>query len=380
MNRSTIHNKQRIISMLLITLQWQLLTSCLKETADNIPEKVNRTVLFYMAGDNSLSEETQEKIDALCAAWQVTGDNHLLVYRDDADHLPQLLEIKAGADGKGVAEVLETYEEENSASAKVFGNVLTDVVLRYPAADYGLIWFSHSSGWLPLQTFVRPRSVGMDGQDEMELRSFAAVIPEGQFSFIIFESCLMAGAEVAYELSGKTEMLLASGTEIVSPGFTPLYGKLLDCLYRKRPALEEFAESYYTYCNFQQGDSRSATVSVIRPPALAPLKELLASAESRVEHWEWIDRRGLQHFDRRKSDYLFYDLEDYIRRIGSQDDINRLAGVLDAAVLYKAATKSFMPDSQYGFAINGYCGLTIYVPLAQYSYLNAQRELLKLFN
>lgn len=371
--------KIRIISVTLMA-SLLLLSSCLEEMADGTPEKVNRTVLFYMAGDNDLSEETQQKIDALCAAWKVTGDNHLLVFRDDADNAPQLLEIKAGTDGKGVVEVVETYEEENSASAKVFGAVLTDVVLRYPAMDYGLIWFSHGSGWLPSQTFATPRSVGMDGRDEMELQDFAAAIPEGQFSFIVFESCLMAGAEVAYELIGKTEVMLASGTEIVSPGFMPLYDKLLDCLYRKTPALEEFAAGYYEYYNSLQGDYRSATVSIIRPSALEPLKGLLESAEGNVEHWEWLDRSNLQHFDRRKSDYLFYDLEGYIRRIGSQEDLNKLAGILDAAVVYKAATEAFMPDSKYGFTISSYCGLTIYIPVANFTYLNARRKLLKLFS
>lgn len=358
-----------------------LLSSCLKEEADGIPEKTNRTVLFYMAGDNSLSDETQEKIDALCAAWNVDDDNHLLIYQDSkGENTPRLLEIKNGYDGKGMAEEVKTYEEENSASASVFSRVLTDVILHYPASDYGLVMFSHGSGWLPLETYVTPRSVVMDGEKEMELQDFAAAIPEGQFSFIIFESCLMAGAEVAYELIGKTEKILASCTEIVSPGFTPLYGKLLECLYRKDPALEEFARSYYEYYNLLSGDDRSATVSVIRPSALEPLKEFLAKVESNVEYWERVDRTGIQHFDRRKSDYLYYDLEGYIRQIGSQKDINELSGILNAAVSYKAATEYFMPGSNYGFSINRHCGLTIYIPTPKYPYLNTQRKLLKLFS
>lgn len=371
--------KKEIISIVLIIPF--VLSSCLKEVADGRPVLTNRTVLFYMAGDNSLSAETQEKIDALSAAWNIKGDNHLLVYQDrEGEELPRLLEIKTGADGKGVAEEVETYEEENSASASVFARVLTDVVLRYPASDYGLVMFSHGSGWLPAGTYAVPRSAATDGTDEMEIRDFAAAIPEGQFSFIVFESCLMAGAEVAYELTGKTEYMLASSTEIVSPGFTPLYGKLLECLYSSTPALEEFARTYYEHCNSLIGDDRSATVSVIHPSALEPLKKLLKSAESKVEHWEWIDRSGIQHFDRRQSNYLYYDLEGYIRQVGSQEDINELAGILDAAVTYKSATESFMPGSNYGFHIDRHCGLTIYIPVAEYTYLYAQRKRLKLFS
>lgn len=371
--------KMKAISIILITPL--LFFSCLKEDADGYSETSNRTILFYMAGNNNLSEETQEKVDALCAAWNVKGENHLLIYQDRGrEYAPRLLELRTGPNGKGVAKEVETFEEDNSASAFTFARVLTQVVLRYPASDYGLVMFSHSSGWLPSETYASPRSVAMAGTKEMELQEFAAAIPEGQFSFIVFESCLMAGAEVAYELIGKTEKILASGTEIVSPGFTPLYGKLLECLYKKTPALEEFARSYYEYCNSLSGDDRSATVSVICPSALTPLKQLLTNVESHPEQWEWVDRSSIQHFDRRKSDYLYYDLEDYIRQIGSQKDINELASILNAAVSYKAATESFMPGSGYGFPISRYCGLTIYIPIPKYSYLNAQRESLKLFS
>lgn len=377
MNGFTISMKT--ISMILIIPL--LLSSCLKEEADGHPQISNRTILFYMAGDNNLSNETQEKVNALCAAWNIEGDNHLLVYQDrGGENAPRLLEIKTGPDGKGMAEEVETFEADNSASAYVFARVLTDVILRYPATDYGLIMFSHSSGWLPLETQAFPRSVTMDQDREMELREFADAIPEGQFSFIVFESCLMAGAEVAYELIGKTDKILASSTEIVSPGFTPLYGKLLECLYKKTPALEEFARTYYEYCNSLSGDDRSATVSVIHPSGLVPLKEFLQRVERNVERWEWLDRSNIQHFDRRKSDYLYYDLEGYIRQIGSQAEINELAGILDAAVSYKAATESFMPGSGYGFSISQHCGLTLYIPTVRYSYLNAQRNLLKLFS
>ncbi|MEB3373928.1 clostripain-related cysteine peptidase [Bacteroides sp. CR5/BHMF/2] len=182
----------------------------------------NRTILFYMAGDNSLGDETQEKIDALAAAWNVGGNSHLLVYQDRGEeYMPRLLEVKTGADGKGTVEVLEEYKDENSASAGVFARVLNDMLRYCPGSDYGLVVFSHSSGWLPTGTFAQPRSVVTDRDTEFDLIDFARAIPNGQFRFIVFESCLMAGAEVAYELKDKTGYILASSAEILSPGFMP---------------------------------------------------------------------------------------------------------------------------------------------------------------
>lgn len=369
----------RIISIILtIPL---LCTSCLDEEADNREQLPNRTVLFYMAGDNSLSGETQEKVDALAAAWNIGGENHLIVYQDrGGEYPPRLLEIKTGADGKGTAEVVEEYEPENSALKTVFARVLTDVVLRYPASDYGLVMFSHGSGWLPAGTLASPRSVVKDGNSELELSDFTAAIPDGQFSFIVFESCLMAGAEVAYELKNKTEYILVSSAEIVSPGFTPLYDKMLERLYKMTPDLTGFAQDYFNHCNLQSGDKRSATISVIQPTALLPLKPLLARMESQVQNLDRLERGDIQHFDRRQANHLYYDLEDYVRTIGTQADINELAGILEGAVVYRAATETFMPASSYGFSIRQHCGLTIYIPDYRYPYLNNRRTQLLLFS
>ena len=371
--------KIRIISIFLIIPL--LLSACWKEEADHIPVLPNRTILFYMAGDNSLGDETQEKIDALAAAWNVGGNSHLLVYQDRGEeYMPRLLEVKTGTDGKGTVEVLEEYKDENSASFKVFTRVLNDMVRYCPGSDYGLVVFSHSSGWLPTGTFAQPRSVVTDRDTEFDLINFARAIPNGQFRFIVFESCLMAGAEVAYELKDKTGYILASSAEILSPGFTPLYGGMLEKFYKATPDLAGFAREYYEYCNRLSGDSRSATVSVISTAGLAPLKSLLARAESNVEHWEWVERDGIQHFDRRAKDYLFYDLEGYVKAIGTPDEINELAGILESSVLYQAATEAFMPGDKYGYAIGQHCGMTIYIPVAKFRELNTQRKRLLLFS
>lgn len=371
--------KIRIISIFLIIPL--LLSACWKEEADHIPVLPNRTILFYMAGDNSLGDETQEKIDALAAAWNVGGNSHLLVYQDRGEeYMPRLLEVKTGADGKGTVEVLEEYKDGNSASAGVFARVLNDMLRYCPGSDYGLVVFSHSSGWLPTGTFAQPRSVVTDRDTEFDLIDFARAIPNGQFRFIVFESCLMAGAEVAYELKDKTGYILASSAEILSPGFTPLYGGMLEKFYKATPDLAGFAREYYEYCNRLSGDSRSATVSVISTAGLAPLKSLLARAESNVEHWEWVERDGIQHFDRRAKDYLFYDLEGYVKAIGTPDEINELAGILESSVLYQAATEAFMPGDKYGYAISQHCGMTIYIPVAKFRELNTQRKRLLLFS
>lgn len=380
MKIDSLHRRTNSKIIFIILIFALLVSSCLKEEGDNQPVIPNRTLLFYMAGDAEMEGEMQEKTDALAAAWNMPEGNRLLVYQNRGkDYLPRLLEI-----GKDKVDVLEDYPDRKTTFSQDLSRAINDMVRLCPGSDYGLIVFSHSNGWLPSGNYgsgTGTRTVATDGSKDFELRDFARTIPDGQFRFIIFEGCQMAGIEVAYELRNKTKFILASSAEIVSPGFTPVYGKMLERLYKATPELNEFANDYYEYCNEQTGDFRSATISVINTAGIAPFRKFISRVEEEnVEHWEWVERDKIQHFDRRKANHLFYDLEGYIRSIGTQEDINQFAGLLAGAVTYKAATASFMPGTPYGFDIGEHCGLTIYIPSTKYPYLNEQRKLLLLFS
>lgn len=71
--------KIRFISIFLMNPL--LLSSCLQEEVDNIRVPPNRANLFYMAGDNSLGGETQEKISD-CHAFEKLENNkgEIIIY------------------------------------------------------------------------------------------------------------------------------------------------------------------------------------------------------------------------------------------------------------------------------------------------------------
>ena len=221
-----------------------------------------RTILVWLGGDNNLSDETGRKIEALRQGWTYTG-NKCLIYQDSRDGA-RLLRLRGGCrtTPPPYVEIVREYGAENSASPATFARVLREVADEYPADSYGLIFFSHASGWLPAGTLQNPqkqrkrsRSIGVDdggtGRAEMEIAEFAAAIPDGMFDFIVFETCLTAGVEVAYELRGKSDYMLASAAEIVSPGFTPVYPSALRLLcntaVETRAALEAFGHAWMNY-------------------------------------------------------------------------------------------------------------------------------------
>lgn len=111
-----------------------------------------RTVLVYLAGDNSLSDEVGTKTEALVVGWHNTQDN-LLIYRDgrDADGTPSLLKVEADA-LHPYAKVVKEYPESNSAASEIFSEVLRDVTVR---AHSGLTTYIEQSAYPSLNVAWR---------------------------------------------------------------------------------------------------------------------------------------------------------------------------------------------------------------------------------
>lgn len=351
-------------------------TACVKE--EDEPALIKRVVLVYLGGDNNLSAEVVQKSDALCKAWKPVPDGKLLIYKDAMGSAPQLVEV-VQENGKNVQQVLLDYEEENSADKVVFARVIREVKELYPASSYGLLLFSHASGWLPEQALINPRiapvgsrSVLMDGKKEMELADFAAAIPDRTFDFIIFEACFMAGIEVAYELKDKADYILASSAEIVSPGFSEIYESALHYLYEPVANLTGFGQTVFNHINNKEGYARSATFSLIKTGEIRPLA-VYVSENCNYSLAE--DIKTYQHFDR-NSYHLFFDFGQYYTSLlGTQNQKAELVRLINNCVVWKAATPDFLINYS-GFKVSEHSGLTTYITQESYPNLNnAYRQL-----
>jgi len=343
------------------------------------PELPERTIIAYFVGDNDLSSEISPKIDALQQGMAQMGetDNHLIVYADYRDQMPELSEVTAS----GIKQ-LEQYAARNSASAANFSAILQQVMQDYPAKSYGLICFSHASGWLPQSALNNPvgfaknaypafRSVFDDNGYEMPLSEFADAIPltpnGDKLKFILLETCYMAGAEVAYELRNKTEWILASAAEMLSPGWEDIYPSQLAGLFMPEPQLKDFAQAYFDYRSNQTGASRSATVSLISTEKMEELANEVKALRSNENNM--IDVSNIQCFNR-NSYHLFFDLSDYVESFANPDQISDYEKTLSEVVIYQAATFQFMPGYPYSYLILKHCGLTTYIEQPQFPDLN----------
>lgn len=374
--------------ILAVLLSAVLFSSCINEEYEGPDPNLSvRTILVWLGGDNSLSGETERKIEALRQGWTYTG-NKCLIYQDSRDGA-RLLRLRGGCRTTPTpyVETVREYGAENSASPATFARVLQEVADEYPADSYGLIFFSHASGWLPAGTLQNPqkrtRSIGVDdggtGRAEMDMVDFADVIPGGMFDFIVFETCLTAGAEVAYQLRGKADFMLASAAEIVSPGFTPVYPSALRLLcntaVETRTALEAFGRAWMDYVTTNYtGARRSATLSLIDINETSPLAARTQAA-LRTRSAEAPDLSRLQHFDRPGS-YgdsparpRFFDLDEWLETVAAPGEYEAFRLQLERTVVWKAATEMFMAG-QNGFTIRRHSGLTTYIEQEAFPDLN----------
>ncbi|MCC8088511.1 MAG: clostripain-related cysteine peptidase [Rikenellaceae bacterium] len=366
---------------LLIPLLFFILSGCHKSDNPVVGEDKNRTVIAYLGRDNSdLYYEWEDKKNAMAEGWSGTNGN-LLIFEDlygDGIGLYEVVRIN----GRNSLMALDTYGiGEDSADPEVFNSVVISLLSTYPADSYGLIVFSHGSGWLPEGSLETPRSIIKDNDSEMEITDFARALPQNyKFEFIVFEACYMAGIEVVYELRDKTDYILASSAEIISPGFRDIYAGYMDYFFLPSADLYSFTAQAFDYVNSQSGAWQSGTLSVINTAYLYELGQWL-KRHIDTEKIGSIDPDEIQHFDRRSGNHLYFDFEDYFSRIIKEDaDLSEFAGILEKCVTYKAATPYFFSGLFGGFEINKHSGLTTYIEQEEFPYINERYRELNWYN
>ena len=341
-----------------------------------------RTLLVYIALNNSLSGEIKDMHDALKEGWDSkTMGSLVILTHSKGDASPMLIKFKEH-NNEIVADTLRRYINMSSASASLMSQVISDTQVLAPGDSYGMLLFSHASGWLPERSFIDPvnwspssqvraqeiipRSIFEDNKREMELSDFAAAIPDGMFDFIASEMCFMAGVEIAYALRNKTDYLLAAAPEVLSPGFVPIYPTSLGLLYKPEADLESFGQAFFDYFNSQQGLYKSAAISLIKTSEMEGLAALTRAIGLPLQSQEQIDH--IQHYDgnyRAGLPHLFFDYRDYIVQSATPKQIEQLDEQLSKVVIFKQNTPKLI-----NVTIAKHSGLSVYIPQTNLPRLN----------
>lgn len=322
------------------------------------------TVLVYAVATNDLSDAFTDDMaemerGILAASAASRRDCRWLVYKRGFDAPPTLYELTVR--GKRADwRVLKTYPSSpSSLSTARFGEVMGDLRTLAPADSYGLVLWSHASGWNPAEASADESpsrySFGIDYGKNMNITDLAASIPDGMFGFIWADCCFMGGIEVAWQLRDKCDVYVASPTEVPYEGAP--YDIVLPMLMRPQPDVAGAARAFFEYYDAQEGDDRSATIAVVRTGLLGPV----ATACRALMHGrEAPEPDGWQRYHRAKFG-PYYDLRDmgaaYADTYGNAAALDDLRRALGDAVVYAAATPRFInltirPDHFCGLSSN----------------------------
>jgi hypothetical protein len=361
--------------------------SCREDYNDvNTPVQVfhGKTVLVYMAADNSLSNNTQPNIDSMMAGLgKDTTQGNLLIYMDRLNESPILMQLTKSDNGTVSAKTVKTYTEQNSASATVLSSVFKDITDLYPSESYGLVLWSHGYGWISQATVsaVETRWWGQDGGNVMELSDLAKALQTcPHLDYILFDACLMSGVEVAYELRNYSDYIIGSPTEVLAEGFP--YSQIVSSMFGNSESdYIRIASMFYEYYNAQSGYSRSASVACVKcseMEALATRTSELINAH--IDDLNNLNVSSVQYLEN-YSPHLFYDFEHFIEQFTTELERYYFKLQLDKTIIYKANTDYILSGSSYSFFSVTHCsGLNTYIPSSLTSSRNASYQLLEWYS
>lgn len=355
--------KQILISLLSLLA----FTACEKD--DTEPTHATRTVLVYMAGNNSLDRFIDNNIENMKkgANGNLNGGN-LLAYVASRDDVPRLYWFKQEA-GSIQQITVQTYDQtQNSASTETLTEVLNTIQRDFPADDYGLVLWSHGTAWLPSDQENYLRSFGEDRSRFIEINDLATALSNYHFSFLAFDACYMGSMETAYALRKSADYFIGSPTEILATGFP--YDVMIQPMFTPQPDVNKIASKFYDYYNATQP---YATISVLETAKLDNLASACRAIfkDKTNEDLFAVPAQNLQLMEHLTYNYhALYDMDDYVSRLATEDQYATFQQAMSEAILYKATTPMSYYQTGGPKAINKFSGLSIYVPQEALAKLN----------
>lgn len=322
-----------------------LLGSCKKSDQPEPAKPTKRTVLVYMLASNSLGYNGYDEADLQemrSVAPSIPADCRWLVYYapKSMSVAPQLIEITPEGD-----KVLASYASGSGATADHMSRVISDTKLLAPASSYGLVLWSHATGWLmdgaedPADS--RRKSFGNDFGEKMNITTLARVLSGTGFDYVYFDACYMGAVEVAYELRNCVATIVASPSEVPGEGM-PYHTNMKLLLDGSPSALRTAAANTFAYYDGQAGVSRTCTMGVYDTSALDALAKATADIYAQAKGnrpalTDLTDYAGLQRTG------FTGDLEEYVETLAKDASVDpalvsAFKSALSKAVTYSAAT------------------------------------------
>ncbi len=365
-------NMKKYIAILFVLSVFAVFSSCGKDDTsesapDDGPNEQTIIVFFPWSGTTTSNGLYQFVTQNVKEIRQAIIDNkgfsrsRFVCYMSDTPTTAVMYEMSYSK-GKCQCDTLRRYSNQDFSKASTLEGIFTTAMELAPAERYGMIVGGHGSGWLPAPTTTRKKTRfigGYSGVYATDTQVFAQALRDTgrKFQFILFDNCYMANIEVAYELSGTTDMMIASTSEIIERGIpyqtifkylvgTPDYGSLV----------KGFHDFYQTY-TYPYG-----ALSAIDCTCAGGMADLMKRINSQ-HFWDKNQNDLVQHLDGYEPP-IFFDMSDYVHHL-CQDDalVAEFDHLMARLVPYAQCTTNLYSElTRSPFHVSSYCGITISDP------------------
>ena len=345
-------------------------------------DTVERTVIVYMAAENTLSKICRyDSLEMVQGIGHVTKNHNLILYKDD-DKLPVIYQMSQ----KDGVQIWRSYtKEQTSTDSIVMLNTLKDIINEFPARHYGLVLWSHASGWVSdpegsntlaqeSESKGRRRSFGVDNNknsgstntgSRMEISALRWTLEQlPHLDYILFDACFMQSIEVAYELRKVADYLIGSVAEIPIHGAP--YAHIMESLV-KGDAIG-IAEQYYQYYLPPNSGIALSVIDCLELEALA--RKTAACLPAIYQNGNYVDLTGIHNYGPFTGDYKWrpraYDMKGFMHKYLDEDMYEDWLQVLNRAVPFQKATSywdSIFPGTHNKLSESeDYSGISLFVP------------------
>ena len=350
---------------------------------------VDRTIIIYMVGENSLSS----------TFWDDNGNKTTLFLQDAAEieavmpFIPANARVVLYQDGLSsscisagdfftpLQQVLTYPYNVPSTDSLGMLTILSDIMRLYPSNHYGLVLWSHGSGWLFPKDEDSPanaprRSFGVDNGHrstsndgvKMSITTLKHVLQQlPRLDFLFFDACYMQCIEVAYELRRVADYIIGSPAEIPGSGapydcVTPLLCASPADLTGTINAYVDFYTNNATYAGAELSLIRTAALDSLAE-ATRPIVEQLYGGRNTPNCYSV---QSYTPFSRWNTYTESYDMMNLIYQNVSEDDYNTWLEAFRRAVPYSRLSPQWTTSaSNWPMYLSdaGHCGgVTLFVP------------------
>ncbi len=318
--------------------------SCIQEGNLIKEKKYNTTLLIYISAQNNLYNNAVDFYRELDRQHINNSFVNVVVLFDCKDGC-NLYQLRFNN-----LHLIHSFGEVNTSSGQFIKKLFTYIKDNYKSKEYGAIFWSHGSGWLPTSN-LEFRSFGYDRGLECDIIDMSDAIPF-KLDYIIFDACYMGSIEVYFEFKEKAKYII--GSPIIVPNDGIVRGvdisMLVDTNYTLNDRLKNICDRFYLRNKIKY----SSSISMISTLDLSLFSYVnLSEAIIDTKRFEYPSIRGKKVF------YDFSIIENFVD-ISTSEIYERF---IEKVFLYKKTN------------IGGF-GVSIYIPNeSNKSFINYYRRL-----